>query len=92
MFPQADIVRWRNVAPWADDDVEQDLVIETAENAHRLCSCGAPMVPTDEGGALRLLCANRPAPRSLRSKLTSLDWVTPHDRILLLDADELAAA
>ena len=44
------------------------------------------MVPADEAGALWLLCANRPAPRSLRSKLTSLDWVTPHDRILLLDA------
>jgi len=67
-------------------------LVEAAENAHRLCSCGAPMVPADEGGALWLLCANRPAPRSLRSKLTSLDWVTPHDRILLLDADELAAA
>lgn len=50
------------------------------------------MLPADEAGALWLLCANRPAPRSLRSKLTSLDWVMPHDRILLLDADELAAA
>ena len=67
-------------------------LVETAENAHRLCSCGAPMVPADEAGALWLLCANRPAPRSLRSKLTSLDWVAPHSRILLLDADELAAA
>ncbi len=67
-------------------------LVETAENTHRLCSCGAPMVPADEAGALWLLCANRPAPRSLRWRLTSLDWVTPHDRILLLDADELAAA
>jgi hypothetical protein len=50
------------------------------------------MVPADEAGALWLLCSNRPARRSLRSRLTSLDWVTPHDRILLLDADELAAA
>ena len=26
MFPKVDIVRWRKVAPWADDDdVEQDL-------------------------------------------------------------------
>jgi hypothetical protein len=50
------------------------------------------MIPADEAGALWLLCANRPTPRSLRSKLTSLDWVMPHDRILLLDADELAAA
>ena len=50
------------------------------------------MIPADEAGALWLLCANRPAPRSLWSKLASLDWVTPHDRILLLDADELAAA
>ena len=31
MLPQADIVRWRAVAPWADDDdVEQDLVITLA--------------------------------------------------------------
>ncbi len=31
MFPRADIVRWRAVAPWADDDdVEQDLVITLA--------------------------------------------------------------
>jgi predicted nucleotidyltransferase component of viral defense system len=31
VFPQADIVRWRKVAPWADDDdVEQDLVITLA--------------------------------------------------------------
>ena len=31
MFPQVDIVRWRAVAPWADDDdVEQDLVITLA--------------------------------------------------------------
>jgi hypothetical protein len=67
-------------------------IVETAENAHRLCSCGAPMVPADDAGALWLLCANRPVPRSLRSKLTSLDWIPPHDRILLLDADELAAA
>ena len=67
-------------------------LVEAAENAHRLCFCGAPMVPADEAGALWLQCANRPAPRSLWSKLASLDWVTPHDRILLLDADELAAA
>ncbi len=67
-------------------------LVETAVNAHRACSCGAPMVPTDEGGALWLLCSDRPAPRRLRSKLTTLDWVTPHDRVLLLDAEELAAA
>ena len=67
-------------------------LIETAENAHRLCSCGAPMVPADEAGALWLVCATPPAPRRLRSMLTSLDWLMPHDRILLLDADELAAA
>ncbi len=67
-------------------------LVETAENAHRLCSCGAPMVPVDEAGALWLLCANRPAPRSLKGRLTSFDWVKPHDRILLLDAEELAAA
>ena len=31
MFPRVDIVRWRAVAPWADDDdVEQDLVITLA--------------------------------------------------------------
>ena len=31
MFPKVDIVRWREVAPWADDDnVEQDLVITLA--------------------------------------------------------------
>ncbi len=31
MFPKVDIVRWRKVAPWADDDnVEQDLVITLA--------------------------------------------------------------
>ena len=31
MFPLADIVRWRTVAPWADDDdVEQDLAITLA--------------------------------------------------------------
>ena len=30
-------------------------LVETAENAHRLCSCGAPMVPADEAGALWLL-------------------------------------
>ena len=31
MFPQVDIVRWRKMAPWADDDdVEQDLVITLA--------------------------------------------------------------
>ena len=31
MFPQVDIVRWRAVAPWADDDdVEQDLAITLA--------------------------------------------------------------
>jgi len=31
VFPQVDIVRWRAVAPWADDDnVEQDLVITLA--------------------------------------------------------------
>ena len=67
-------------------------IVETAENGHPYCSCGAPMVAADEAGALWLLCANRPASRSLRSKLTSLDWVMPHDRILLLEADELAAA
>ena len=67
-------------------------LVESAENTHRLCSCGAAMVPADDAGALWLLCSDRPAPRSLRSKLTSLDWLTPHDRILLLDADELAAA
>ena len=67
-------------------------LIEDAERSHRYCSCGGYMIPADEAGAFWLLCANRPAPRSLRSKLTSLDWVTPHDRVLLLDADELAAA
>lgn len=67
-------------------------LIESAENAHRYCSCGAPMVPADEGGALWLLCSNRPAPRSLRSRLASLDWLNPHHRSLLLDADELSAA
>jgi hypothetical protein len=67
-------------------------LVESAENSHRLCSCGAPMVPADKDGALWLLCSDRPAPRSLRSKLTSLDWLTPHDRVLLLDADELVAA
>jgi hypothetical protein len=61
-------------------------LVEDAEKSHRYCSCGAPMVPTDQAGALWLMCA------SLRSKLTSLDWVAPHDRILLLDADELAVA
>jgi predicted nucleotidyltransferase component of viral defense system len=31
VFPRADIVRWRTVAPWAaDDDVEQDLAITLA--------------------------------------------------------------
>ncbi len=31
MFPKVDIVRWRAVAPWADDDdVEQDLAITLA--------------------------------------------------------------
>ena len=31
MLPRSDIVRWRAVAPWADDDdVEQDLVITLA--------------------------------------------------------------
>ena len=31
MFPKVGIVRWRGVAPWADDDdVEQDLVITLA--------------------------------------------------------------
>jgi predicted nucleotidyltransferase component of viral defense system len=31
VFPRVDIVRWREVAPWADDDdVEQDLVITLA--------------------------------------------------------------
>jgi predicted nucleotidyltransferase component of viral defense system len=31
VFPKADIVRWRALAPWADDDdVEQDLVITLA--------------------------------------------------------------
>ena len=31
MLPQVDIVRWRAVAPWADDDdAEQDLVITLA--------------------------------------------------------------
>jgi hypothetical protein len=67
-------------------------LIEDAEKSHRYCSCGASMVPADEAGALWLLCPDRPAPRSFRSKLTSLDWVRPHDRVLLLDADELAAA
>ena len=67
-------------------------LIEDAEKSHRYCSCGASMVPADEAGALWLLCSDRPAPRSLWSKLTSLDWVTPHDHILLLDADEFAAA
>lgn len=67
-------------------------LVESAENAHRTCSCGAPMVPADEAGALWLQCSHRPAPRGLRTKLTSLDWIAPHDRILLLDASELAAA
>jgi hypothetical protein len=67
-------------------------LIEDAERSHRACSCGAPMVPADEAGALWLICSERPAPRNLRSRLMSLDWVRPHDRILLLDADELAAA
>lgn len=31
MLPRVDVVRWRAVAPWADDDdVEQDLVITLA--------------------------------------------------------------
>ena len=31
MIPQADIVAWRRVAPWADDGmVEQDLVLSCA--------------------------------------------------------------
>ena len=68
-------------------------LIEDAEKAHRYCSCGSPMIPADEAGALWLLCSNcRPAPRSLRLRLTSLDWLTPHDRFLLIDAEELAAA
>jgi hypothetical protein len=67
-------------------------IIETAENAHRACFCGAPMVPVAEAGSFWLVCSDRPVPRSLRSKLTSLDWITRHDRILLLDADELVAA
>ena len=67
-------------------------LIEDAERSHQYCSCGAPMVPADETGALWLLCSNRPAPRPLRSRLTSFDWLTPHDRILLVDAEELAAA
>lgn len=67
-------------------------LIEDAERSHRYCSCGAPMIPADEAGALWLDCSNRPAPRRLRSRLTSLDWLTPHDRVLLVDADELAAA
>jgi hypothetical protein len=67
-------------------------IVEAAENAHHACVCGARMVPADEAGALWLRCSDRPAPRSLRSKLTSLDWLTRHDRILLLEADELAAA
>ena len=67
-------------------------LVESAENAYRRCSCGASMVAADEAGALWLLCSDRPAPRSLRSKLTSLDWLTMHDRSLLIPADELAAA
>lgn len=30
MCPQVDIVRWRAVAPWADDDVVENLVITLA--------------------------------------------------------------
>ena len=31
MIPQADIIAWRQVAPWADDGmVEQDLVLSRA--------------------------------------------------------------
>ena len=31
VFPRSDIIAWRRVAPWADDDdVEQDLVITLA--------------------------------------------------------------
>jgi hypothetical protein len=70
-------------------------VIYTAEREHSYCACGAPMIPADRDGSLWLECsAHRERgdkPAGFFARLASLDWLTGHDRLLLLDATELAA-
>jgi hypothetical protein len=67
-------------------------IVDDAERAHPLCTCGRPMIPEDREGALWLACS-RPRPRrdGLLNRIRSLDWAVPHDRLLLVSAEELAA-
>lgn len=56
------------------------------------CTCGAPMTVTELDGALWLDCSARPSPGgTLLARVASFDWLTGHDRRLLLDRTELAA-
>lgn len=67
-------------------------IVEDAERNHPSCICGQPMIPEDQDGALWLACRDRSAKRtSLVQRLRSLDWILPHDRYLLVSAEELAA-
>jgi hypothetical protein len=69
-------------------------LVEDAERELRFCACGAHMVVVARDGALWYECAGRQEPRvGFLARLASLDWLTGHDRRLLLEApDESLAA
>ena len=68
-------------------------LIQGAEQESRFCACGARMIVVERDGAIWLDCAARPGPRSgFLSRLASIDWISGHDRRLILDEAELLAA
>jgi hypothetical protein len=69
-------------------------LIRDAERRTPYCACGGVMTPVDRDGALWLECITRRAPRraSAIARILSLEWLTGHDRHLILDREELQAA
>jgi hypothetical protein len=64
-------------------------LIERAEAETPTCACGGAMLPVERDGALWLECAELSATdRGLAARLRA---AFGHDRVLLLDAEELAA-
>jgi hypothetical protein len=68
-------------------------LVEDAERETPNCACGDLMIPVDRDGALWLECISSRQPRASRTRrLLSLEWLVPHTRRLVLDAEERLAA
>jgi hypothetical protein len=68
-------------------------LVQDAERDTPHCACGALMTPADRDGALWLECITSRQPGNGRTRRPlTLDWLLPHTRRLIVDAEEFLAA